>query len=79
MEHLAAKIPDRVNAYIKKHYPGYRLICCKEDKDGKGQLFYIIDFIYSDKYHHLKVTDTGILIHEDIEPQFLNHYHEQYF
>ncbi len=79
MEHIATKLPDKVHAYIKKHYPGRCLISLKEDKDSKGQLFYIIDFIYSDKYHHLKVSDTGILIHEDIEPQFWNHYHEQYF
>jgi len=79
MEHITIKLPERVTACIKNHYPGSSVICAKEDTDSKGRLFYMIDLVQGDKYCHLKIADTGLLLLEESEPRFANDYHEHYY
>jgi hypothetical protein len=79
MEHITIKLPERVLDCVKEHYSGHSLICSKEDKDSEGHVFYIVDLLHKGKYCHLKVSDLGKLIHEEVEPQFANGYHEQYY
>lgn len=79
MEHITMKLPDKICSCIHERYPGYSLICTKEDTDSKGHVFYIIDLLHGDNYCHLKISDTGILIDEEVEPRFNNDYSEQYY
>ena len=79
MKHLVIKLPDRIVHSLKENYPGYSLVNIKEDTDENGHVFFIIDLLHDGNYCHLILNDIGKLIHEEVESQFANGYHEQYY
>ncbi len=79
MQNLSDSATIKISAHIRKTLPGCVIINCKKIGDPLEGTCYLADVVKDDIYHHMKFTEAGDYISEEIEPQFSDGYHEQYF
>jgi hypothetical protein len=65
---IVHKLPHKILAYVKKHYPDGTIFDMIEDYNVHGEFkYYDVDVVDADNTYHLRFDKAGKLAHEEIE------------